>query len=187
MATIRCGSIAEFNKRIREDMRARQKRIKKAVRNTAQVGKKVVRENVPVAFHELERSIQSDSHRIFTEAPHAASVENGSRPHRPPLQPLIDWVRLRGMQGLKSDKQLARLKGSTTRRHARQVASQIREYMLTDGSDAIAANAPEQIARAIQNAIAKNGTKPHHYMGDSVPDVVNILDAYIKGAMPDRE
>jgi hypothetical protein len=187
MAVIKCGSIAEFNRRIRLDMRARTKRIKKAIRETARNGKKIVRSNVPVAFHELERSIRSDSHRIYTEAPHAASVEVGSRPHRPPLAPLIAWVRLRGMQGLKSDKQLRKLSGSTTRKSARRVAASIRNHMLADGSDAIAVDAPLQIARAIQNAIAKHGTKPHHYMGDSVPGVVEILGYQIRNALPDRE
>lgn len=39
---------------------------------------------------------QSTGGYILTDAPHAGVVEMGSRPHTPPLQPLIDWARRHG-------------------------------------------------------------------------------------------
>jgi type IV secretory pathway protease TraF len=49
-----------------------------------------------VATGELARSASthdvSDGAYVLVDAPHAAAVENGSRPHWAPLQPLIDWV-----------------------------------------------------------------------------------------------
>lgn len=45
---------------------------------------------------ELSRSVEysplDKGGRVAVDAPHAAVVENGSRPHWPPLQPLIDWA-----------------------------------------------------------------------------------------------
>lgn len=45
---------------------------------------------------ELARSVEASSlprgGRLDVDAPHAAAIENGTRPFWPPLQPLIDWA-----------------------------------------------------------------------------------------------
>lgn len=180
MSTIvECNGVADFNRRFSADMRARTRRIKKAIRKTARAGKRVVAENVPVAFGDLRQSLQTDDHRIFSDAPHAAAVENGSRPHFPPLEPLIAWVKLRGMQGLRGGK----LAGRTSRPAAKAVRNMLRNQEV-DG--ALGVDAPRAVAYAIALAISKRGTKPHRYMGDSVPGVVEILDREIVAALPDR-
>lgn len=181
--------LADLPARIAKDMRARKKRIVRAVHRTAQMGAKVVRENVPVAFHELEHSVHpvmlgDAGAKIVADAPHAAAVEVGSRPHWPPLEPILLWVKLRGMQGLQSDKQLAKLPGTTTARHARAVAGQI-AAMRVGGRTPV--DAPMQIAQAIRASIGRNGTKPHFYMLKSLPAITEILKAEIEAAMPDKE
>jgi hypothetical protein len=97
---------------------------------------------------------------------------------------LIRWVKLRGFQGLTAEPQRGRLRGTTTREHAEGVAGQLAAFEQEDGS--VDANAPEQIARAIQLAIAAHGTKPHWYARNALPAIHGILDAQIRAALPDR-
>lgn len=169
--------------------RAREKRVLKAYHNTARRGAKHVRENMPVAFGELKAGIKtvlkSNGATIRCDAPHGEAVEKGSLPHTPPLGPLIAWVKLRGMQGLGSAKQLARHRGTTTFGSARAIAAAIRDRTLADGSDAVAADAPEQIARAIQQAIKKRGTRPHWFMRNAEPFVLAYLQEEVDRAVQD--
>jgi len=54
-----------------------------------------------VATSELKASVGTDKvdggYNTGPDAPHAAFVEYGTRPHTPPLQPIIDWVRIKGL------------------------------------------------------------------------------------------
>ena len=144
-------SLAELGRLFAKHQRQREKRIAGAVRRTAKDGAAVVREHVPVAFGELRDSVAGKptekGARIDADAPHAAAVEVGSRPHTPPLEPLIAWVRLRAAQGLLSDRQLNKLPGTTTAMHARAVAAQVRAM---EQGGAVDADAPRRIAFAIQ-------------------------------------
>lgn len=53
-----------------------------------------------VATGELARSVVStpvdDGAIVKVDAPHGVFMEEGTRPHFPPLQPLEDWVTLKG-------------------------------------------------------------------------------------------
>ncbi len=191
MSILRVGSIGELNRRLRTDMRARRRRIQGATLGAAREGRQwIVANTEPVAFGGLRDGTRAESRgsggaRIVADAPYSEAVEKGSRPHWMPLAPLIAWVKLRGMQGLKSPKQVVRLRGSTTARHAASIAEQIRNHTFTDGNDAVAIDAPEQIARAIQRAIAKRGTKPTWFMRQGVPATEAALDRLVKAALPD--
>lgn len=50
---------------------------------------------------ELSRSVHTtpvdDGAVVSADAPHAAFIEFGTRPHRPPLQPLADWAYRKGL------------------------------------------------------------------------------------------
>jgi len=188
----------QFEQLVRRDLNAMRRRVEGAMRKTARRAKRVIDKNIPIAFGELEDSIHSEeytgsSHVASTiaSAPHAAAVEAGSRPHLVPLEDLIKWVKLRGMQGLTASGRIrtARWKprGTTTFEHARRVARQLRGM---ESGGALSIDAPEQIARAIQQAILKNGTRPHWYMSKSLPGIEQMLveniDAVISkyGPMP---
>lgn len=131
-----------------------------------------IAKNVPIAFGELRASVHGEwtpnGGAASVDAPHAAAVEFGSRPHWVPLEPLIRWVKLRGMQGLSK----RRRPGSTTARQSSGVASSLKA-MVSGGASPV--DAPEQIARAIQAAIAKKGTRPHWYVRNTVPAAMRIL------------
>ena len=193
------GGIKEFNRVLKKDIKALERQIAGATRKTARQGAAHVRRNVPVAFSQLRDSVHTEGSRIVVDSPHAASAEVGSRPHMPPLAPLIAWVRLRGMQGLASQKQIARMPGKTTRSAATRVSATIAAASAANaigsGASAISGGSSSpagphsrmdvvvQIARAIQRSIARKGTKPHWYMRESLPAIVAILDQNVRQAL----
>ena len=168
---------------IRKHNRSRRSRIKKAVKKAAQRTAKHVKQNtVPVAFRELADSIVALDSSVIADAPHADAVEVGSRPHVPPLGPLIAWVKLRGMQGLRQISRLKKLKGPTTLHQALNVAAMFKR---AERDGAVSLDTPEQIARAIQAAIARKGTKPHRYMMKAIPFAQEALFEEVSEAVKD--
>lgn len=88
----------QLAKLFKEHEAARMRRVAAAVHEAAALGAEVVASKAPVDLGGIKASTRAESldethARIVTDAPHAAAVEAGARPHTPPLQPLIDWVR----------------------------------------------------------------------------------------------
>jgi hypothetical protein len=177
-------SLAAAFRKILKDHDARENRLDDARRRAADKGAQYVRRHMPVAFGELRDSVHTGPfHTIVADAPHAAAVERGSRPHTPPLAPLIDWVKLRGMQGLDARGRVnphRKLTGSTTRYHAARVAGEL-HAMAQVGAQQVEDAAA--IARGIQRAIAAHGTKPHWFMRASIPKVREILAEEVQRAL----
>lgn len=195
MATYRV-SLDDLPGRIASDMKAREGRIQKAIMRTAEQGVKVVQSNMPVAFGGLKESTHAVSRgqgaAIEVDDPNAAAVEVGSRPHWPPLEPIVRWVKLRGMQGLKSSAAIDKLPGTTTAGHARMIAGQLRAMQTASTNYGAAGNhlsvdAPIKIAQAIRAAIGRNGTKPHWFAQNSLPTIVELLDVNVKEALEDKD
>lgn len=180
----RVASFGELATLLRSHARIREQRVHTGIRKAAREGRNYIyRETVPVAFGELRSALNvrdtATGAIISADAPHAAAVERGSRPHTPPLEPLIKWVKLRGMQGLTRA-------GHVISRHvvardwrkspARIVASQLKS---SERSGAVDVGAPEAIARAIQKAISISGTKPHWFARQSLPEIRRYLDRFV--------
>ncbi len=96
-----------------------------------------------------------------------------------PLEALVRWVKLRGAQGL--SRRPKQLRGATTRAHATNVAAQLKAY---EKHGSLSVDAPLQVAKAIQIAIAERGTKPHWFMRQSIPEIMKALDRHIHKALP---
>ena len=173
---IRLGSLRELNAALRREVRGVGKRAQRAAAKAADVGRLAVYGNAPVAFGDVRESLSAETTReggrIVADAPHAAAVEVGSRPHMPPIAPLVAWVKLRGMQGLN-----AAASGGSPRGQPGLVAEQIRAR---GTSTSTPVGAPEDIAWQIARAIAKNGTRPTWFMRSSLAEIRQILDAYMK-------
>lgn len=187
MTTIVCADLKEWAKTLRKDLKGREKRCSRAQRKTASRIVPYMRQNtIPKAFGELGDSIHIErtatGAMVVVDAPHASAVENGSRPHVVPIEALLKWVKLRGMQGLRSP---SSLKGTTTRGHAQNIARQIKDHERTNGS--VDTDVPLQIAYAIQHAIAMKGTRPHHYMLKTQPKIMEYLDYYLAEAMEPQD
>ena len=190
MATYNVKSFGELDALIRRHNKARLKRAKKAIERAAKLGvKHIVAHTVPIAFRTLEKSIHveisADGVSIVADAPHAEAVENGSSPHVVPLKALIEWVTLRGMQGLHNETHTGRTRktrGATTVQHATNVLNQLR-LAAADDPEAVAVI---EVAKAIQKKIAKRGTKPHKFMFSAMPEIEELLDREIRMSLEDK-
>jgi hypothetical protein len=185
MATVyEVKSLAELGRLFGRHQSARKRRVVGALRRVAARGVGIVKRKVPVAFGELRESVDSKSTpggaTVEADAPHAAAVEVGSRPHTPPLEPILAWVKLRAAQGLLTERQIDRLPGTSTAGHARSMAAQMRGM---EESGAIEVDAPRRIAFAIQQKIARAGTQPTWFMRQSLPEIVRELDTVLKDAL----
>ena len=116
---------------------------------------------------------------MIVTAPHAAAVENGSRPHWVPIDPLIAWVKLRGMQGLNRSG-----RGATTSIHAKSIKSELKSMQQgSRGAKFNSVDDAEEVARRIQYAIAHVGTKPQHYVLRAIPTIEGFLHEEIEIAI----
>lgn len=188
MKTIRVKSLGEFRAKLKASLKRKEKALDGARETAAKLHAACVRKNMPVAFGELRASVHAVLYKVVVDAPHAAAVERGSRPHWVPIEALLKWVQLRGFQGLASDKALSRLPGSSTAGAARSVAAGIRSisdssgYSDTSGG-ASDAGAGMAIARAIQIKISRVGTKPTWFMRNSIPAARGFLSTEVHKAL----
>lgn len=173
-----------------------QRRILKGLVTAAGRGGHAVVPRIPIAFGAMRKSVHVDATeataghvRIVVDAPEAAAVERGSRPHLPPLGPILKWVKLRGMQGIDKKGELRSPSrnawGPTTSAAAHAIASRIREMerqVLFTGRH-VEISAIVEIARSIQHAIGKHGTKPQWPVRRSLPEIAKILDFEITTAV----
>lgn len=188
----------EFEKQLAKDLKALRQNSRSAIHKTARKAVRIIRKNTPHAFGELQDSIyaatSAKNNATIVSAPHAQAVEVGARPHLVPLEELIKWVKLRGMQGLTNSGQVVRKKqgwkGPTSREHARRVAGQLNSMVSSPnvvnfaGEDSsLDINAPEQIAKAIQMAILKSGIKPQWFVLKSLPEIMNVLASEMQSAL----
>lgn len=203
-------SLADAIRQIDKDVRAKQQKLKTAVKKTIRRVRPIVAGNIPVAFGELRDSLHiidaSDGSALIADAPHAAAVERGSRPHTPPLEPLIAWATLRGMQGLSASGIVRR--SAKVHASAKTIAASLRATMGREGAAAwrkhvsnlysVSASprgnlggmdvdpAVKAIAFAIQQRIKERGTRPHRFMASAVPDALRYLRWYVDMALQDR-
>lgn len=139
---------------------------KLAVLEAAAAGTVVIAKAAPVDRGRLKQSVrlrrrgESGYPEIVVDAPYAAIIEVGSRPHWVPLTPLVGWVRRnRAKFGITGD-------GRTRDKAGRFQAS----------GEVIA------IARAIQRSIAMKGTRPRWFVRGSIPTLNRILGDCLRRA-----
>jgi transcriptional regulator GlxA family with amidase domain len=103
--TVKRMTLTQFQRQVVALVPELEKAMVKGFRLGAQRLKGVVvekiRETNAVASGQLAASVGvslvPDGALVTVDAPHAGFVEEGTRPHRPPLQPLIDWVKTKGL------------------------------------------------------------------------------------------
>lgn len=187
MTTHTVNSMNELVALLRRHAKQREGKVRSAVHRAARkasiANSSALKQNIPVAFGELRESVHVEGGLVIVDAPHAAAVNNGSRPHWMPIEPLIAWVKLRGMQGLGAERQQSRLPGTTTRGAAQGVAAMLAAHEHRGPAGFSDVDAAEQVARMIQHAIAKRGTRPHHFIEKSLPGMFQVLQDEIQKAM----
>jgi hypothetical protein len=174
---------ARFGAVFRANEHARMERVAGAGYEAALLGAEVVAKAAPVDVGSLKSSLHARqtgprSAELVADAPHAGVVEVGSRPHTPPLQPLIDWVRrhhrsFRIRRAAKVRIGPARTASAQRRRDARVAHNDTREAEI------------EAVARAIQRKIARFGTRPRWFMRSQLPKLRKILAILIRRRLRD--
>lgn len=152
----------EAAKAIRAGVKQKLDGDRRAILEAAHFGVEVIAGNAPVDVGTLKASAHVEggveAPRIVIDAPHMAAVELGSRPHTPPLQPLIDWVK----------------------RHRKSFGITGKGTVRNKGTGRFEAS-PEIVAaaRAIQAKIAREGTKPTFFVRGSLPKIVEGLARFM--------
>lgn len=193
-AYVKVNGIRNLRKALERGQKDIRKAVSGAIWNTAKAAMKPIKRRVPVAFGELRESVQAYPRGLngnpvtSVDAPHAGAVEVGSLPHTPNFERLLDWVRLRGIQGqIKGGlrKKFPKSLGPTTPFHARGIGAMlnsfkigvdIRQSPMTSSAEA----ALVQVATAIAKGIEKHGTRPHWFVRESLPEIQGILQTEIK-------
>ena len=126
----------------------------------------------------LRRSVGVDNHPdgalLSVDAPYAAAMEYGTRPFFPPLAPLVEWVKRKGLAGKKPrgpSKDASRLAAhgfGISARDARAM-KRVNDFQ----------REAESIAYAIALKISKEGIEPRHYFAKAMAKVPQFLRAEI--------
>ncbi len=183
------ASPRDVARQIKGDSNVRLKGDQRVLLSAAFAGAELLAKRAPKDTGILKSSIRAmateDGARILLDAPHAAIVELGSRPHFPPLQPLIDWVRRQVSRGsietsakpsskrsLRAPKALAgrKLHGAALAAHRQYVE----RYEAARANEAKYEEEIQAIARAIQRKIGREGTKPTYVVRNSIDDLVTL-------------
>lgn len=191
MADYTFTDLGQACRQIERDMKARERRVRGAVKKTARFMRNEAVKTVPKAFGELAAGLhvedRDDGSAVISDAPHAAAVEMGSRPHMPPIAPILAWVKLRGMQGLTKTGRLRKESSDERKGAARAIAAALKGKArgARSGGSYTPVDAAEQLAWAIAKTIEKYGSKPTYYMGQLVPLATLELEIFVKEALED--
>lgn len=121
----------------------------------------------------LKRSVSTervpDGAIVNVTAPHAAMIENGTRPFFPPLAPLIEWVKRKGLH-------TTHLSTRTSRKTGETVVSVRKKKTDADA---------KAIAYAVAKAISKRGIEPRHFFKKAWDRFPEVLGAEIRDALSD--
>lgn len=171
MADYKINEIAAV---LRANEARRQKALKASLVEAAHLGLEAVIERVPMDTKELARSghviIRSDGAEIMFDAPHAAAVDQGTRPHWAPLQPLVEWVRRHlNLFDIGAPPKLSNVRKASTKTILRFKAR------YADYEDSI-----NKIARGIQAKIAREGSEPTHFLSGATKMLAAIKAAVIR-------
>lgn len=181
MAVTRVVSSAEIDAVLKRTDKRLRDAVKGAVIEAAAVGAEIVARDAPVDTGRLKQSIimrkrgPSGHPEIVAQAPHAGPVEVGSRPHWVPLTPLVRWVR-RHWSSFNLPKR--RPGGASTTPAASAAAQRHRDRRIARRA-AYDANVVT-IARKIQKAIAKRGTRPRYFMRKNLPRLNEVLKTLMR-------
>jgi hypothetical protein len=183
-------TLKDLPRRVAEDLQRLQGNVHGALNKTAEDAVTPIRKRTPKAFGDLAESahaVTGETPKTVVDAPHPGAVEIGSRPHKPDFEKLLAWVKLRGIQARIKDGRrrgrFARSSGPTTAEQSRRVGAMF-AALVENGASPV--DAPEQIARAISAVIEEEGTPPHCYVKNALPEIAAILDRNVRKAIRRR-
>lgn len=91
---------ASFLAKFKADMKRIPQAVDRGLHRAVDRAAAEVRANAPEATGFLRESIHAVGLKIVCDAPYAIYVERGTRPHWPPIAPILAWVLVKGFAGL---------------------------------------------------------------------------------------
>lgn len=151
-------SVDKLGARIIFDDKLRQELIVRALYKAALIGEVIVAQKTPVdkgqAKNAWKVSPTSTGADLFNDAPHIGILELGSRPHRPPLTPILEWVVRKFGTGKRSFTNI----------------SEVEPHLVG-------------IAKAIVRKIEREGTRPHYMVRDSLGKLTAIAKREVERSL----
>lgn len=142
-------SVNDYGARLRLGEAGRDEAVRRGLFKAALVGEAIVAAKTPVDRGQLRNAWKvvptPTGAELFNDAPHAGIVELGSRPHRPPFRPILEWV--------------VRVLG--TGKKSFEDYSEVEPHLFG-------------IAKAIVRKIEAEGTRPRYMVRDSLPKLTLI-------------
>jgi len=152
----------------------RQARIVRGLQRAALRGMKLVVADTPVDRGLLRATwdvvFLDDGADLLNDAAHAGIVEKGSRPHRPPFKPILQWVVRKfglNLEGIEARREAEEKGGDPDR--AQREATQNARRSLPDDDESQASAEARSLAWAVVETIAEEGTEPAHMVQDNLP------------------
>jgi len=194
--TVTSGQIGA---RIRQNVEGQIMAAKRAAISTAQEFLPIVVKATPSdrgqarAGWDIEVDLGGDDDTIAiisNDVPYIGVLELGSRPHTPPLKPLIEWVVRHfgtGLEALKAMDEARAAEGSTESdvqaagKAAIDGASQHFDDLSEVSDGAI------NMAIGIQQKIGRQGTEPNYMVKSNIDRAERILDEFIYEELRDVE
>lgn len=181
--TIRPGQLGAF---VKKSAPRTAEAVKRGIQNGLRRGMAHMVRQTPVDQGILKNAwkviVASDGgSALINDAPHAGIVERGARPHMPPLEPILEWVKrhLRNF-GIKSPtwKGSSKAMGSGKGYAAR--AEKVRAHVekVAEFEDDVLA-----IAEAIRWKIAKHGQAPTWFVKSNLPQLRALVQDEVEKAV----
>lgn len=191
------GTLGQFRRFVRSAPIRYEASVKAGMNRGGLRGLRLLKTNISkgkvVDTGELRNSCEWDFHtmQLGVTAPHGAFMEVGTRPHMPPVEPLVEWAKRKFSPSRKKrqkPKKEGRKKGlgeRLTKWAKRKLAAprqkgagspRPKKLELTDKQ-------ARAIAWRVAMSIKKNGTKPRFYMRDTVYALKPLVLPEIRRAM----
>jgi hypothetical protein len=147
-----------------------------AMIDTARQAERIVVNESPTdqgIFREAWRVVETlVGAELINDAPHAGIVEEGSRPHRPPSQPIREWI-IRNMARIGIARQEAGLTAPLTTKTGkpRAVRKDQTGNIIPEDEQVI-----NQLTYLICSKIAREGTKPHFLLKNNQIVFLSLME-----------
>lgn len=141
---------------------------------------------------EMRNSVEMDTKalQVGVTAPHGGFMEVGTRPHMPPIAPLVEWAKRKFSPNRKKPsgrrgKKTGRKKGQGERASEanRLVSGMLRGFNRKPKKPELTDKQATAIAWRVAMKIKKEGTKPRFYMRAAVRRLEPEIPAMIRKAM----
>lgn len=179
----------QFQRIVRTTPRRYALAVKSGLQKGGKLGVRLVKKEISaldvVATGELRNSVEFDKRAMVlgVAAPHGAFMEVGTRPHMPPVKPLMEWVKIKMSPNRKKPPGSSGKEKKSSKPKAKKPAKGNVPKQKRPKKAELTDKQALSIAWAIALTIKKKGTKPRFYMKKALDTLRPRIPPLIKAAM----